>query len=341
MDLQHPQVTYVLPLRSPAPQVDSDFCDYLTFISSVTETIVVDGSEKTVFDQHHRIWGKHIIHVPPDPALATPMGKVGGVMTGVRLASFNRVIIADDDIRYDLQALRSVAEALDGAQVVRPQNYFHPLPWHAVWDSGRTLLNRISGGDWPGTLGVSRSHLLDAGGYDGTAMFENLELVRTIIAAGGRESVLLNTFVERRPSSTTHFLSQRVRQAYDEFARPLRLAIQLLFLPIACAAVISGNEYVLVLSAVFTILLAEIGRRRGGAARVFPFIASVAAPFWILERAVCVWIALGARIIYGGIPYRGTVLRKAATPLRQLRQRLHRSAGLVRSQDQKPLFRSA
>ena len=97
-------------------------------------------------------------HVPPDADLATPMGKVGGVLTGVRLASHERV-----DHRRRRRALRrrdrwrASSRALETADVVRPQNYFEPLPWHARWDTGRMLLNRVTGGDWPGTLGVRRS----------------------------------------------------------------------------------------------------------------------------------------------------------------------------------------
>jgi hypothetical protein len=71
----------------------------------------------------------------------------------------------------------------------------------------------MSGGDWPGTLGVRRSVLMRTGGHDGTAVFENLELVRTVCAAGGRELIPLYLYVARRPSTARHFLSQRVRQA--------------------------------------------------------------------------------------------------------------------------------
>ncbi len=109
------------------------------------------------------------------------------------------------------------------------------MPWHARWDTGRILLNRLTGGDWPGTLAVRRSILRATGGYDGRAMFENLELVRTVIAAGGHERVLLDAFVVRRPATTRHFWSQRVRQAYDELARPARLSVQLVVLPTVVA----------------------------------------------------------------------------------------------------------
>lgn len=341
MDQQRPHITYVLPLRSPAPHADREFCGYLKLISAIAETIVVDGSDQEVFDEHHRSWGTSVVHVRPDPALVTPMGKVGGVLTGVRLASNDKIIIADDDIRYDEEGLRSVGDALEDAQVVRPQNYFSPLPWHALWDSGRILLNRITGGDWPGTLGVSRSYLLGAGGYDGSVMFENLELVRTIIAAGGTERVLLNTLVARRPSTTRHFFSQRVRQAYDEFARPARLVLQLSILPLVIAAAVSGRWRLIGVAAVAAIILAELGRQRGGARRVIPFAASLAAPFWVSERAVCAWIALASRIVYGGIPYRGTVLRKSATPVRELRERLQSRATVLSAERGEPQYRSA
>jgi hypothetical protein len=247
------------------------------------------------------------------------MGKVGGVLTGVRLASNERLIIADDDVRYDDASLRQVADALGTSHVVRPQNYFSPLPWHARWDTGRMLLNRMTGGDWPGTLGVRRSMLRATNGYDGRAMFENLELVRTVLAAGGRERVLFDAYVVRRPSTARHFWSQRVRQAYDELARPPRLAAQLAILPVAALLSAAAGWPAIAAAAALTAAVAEIGRRRAGGRRVFPARASLMAPVWLAERAVCSWLAIGARVALGGVPYRGTILRHAATPMRVLR----------------------
>lgn len=193
-------LTYILPIRSATSRAASDLTPYLRDLATLAEVIVVDGSRSEVFDAHAVAWGTVVRHVAPAVDLATPMGKVGGVLTGLRLASHEHVVIADDDVRYDVPTLHRVSAALLDADVVRPQNYFDPLPWHALWDSGRMLLNRMTGGDWPGTLAVRRSVLRATGGYDGRAMFENLELVRTVRAAGGREVVLLDAFVRRRPS---------------------------------------------------------------------------------------------------------------------------------------------
>ena len=319
-------VSYVLPLKSSTPLTTPEFSDYLRWLASgVNEVIVVDASPDDIFTINHSLWGNLATHVPPATDLITPMGKVGNVLTGVRLARSAVAIIADDDVRYDDKSIAQITVALGAVDVVRPQNYFNPLPWHARWDTGRMLLNRMTGGDWPGTLGVKLSYLRATGGYDGRALFENLELVRTVVAAGGKERALPGVYVLRRPSTARHFWSQRIRQAYDEMARPARLVSQLAILPIVIALIIAGRWTALAFSVVAIVVMAEFGRRREGGRRFFPASGSLFAPVWVAERAVCSWLALLARILLGGVPYRGTILRHAATPLRVLRARYQES----------------
>ena len=338
------EATYILPIKTSRPLPVADFTGYLRWLSlTVREVIVVDGSPDEVFAAHRQQWEDPIRHVPPDPELRTPMGKVGNVMTGIRLASCERLVIADDDVRYDRESLSRIVAALDVVDVARPQNYFDPMPWHARWDTGRVLLNRMTGGDWPGTLAVRRAVLRATSGYDGNAMFENLELVRTVLAVGGREASYPDIYVLRRPSSARHFWSQRIRQAYDEIARPHRLLIQLAVLPITIALIIGAHWIILASIGFAVIALAELGRRRAGGTRVFPASASFFALAWLAERAVCAWLALLSRLLLGGVPYRGTVLRLAANPLRVLRAR-HRQVvenDISAASDHTPRYRSA
>ena len=210
---------------------------------------------------------------------------------------------------------------------MRPQNYFDELPWHARWDTARSLLNRVFTGDpafpvgdFPGTLAVRRSTLLATGGYDGDALFENLELMRTIRAAGGRVVTPLDLYVARRPPSATHFFSQRVRQAYDDFAIPARIGTFLALLPIAAHSSRRGRVDRLFLGALASVLLAEIGRRRAGGATRFPVTGSLLAPVWLAERSLSSWLALVAKL-RGGVLYGDRRLRHSATPLGRLRRR--------------------
>ena len=64
-------------------------------------------------------------------------------------------------------------------------------------------------------------------GYDGDVLFENLELIRTVTAGGGHVVDEPALFIRRRPSTFTRFLEQRPRQAYDDWAEPLRFAFSL------------------------------------------------------------------------------------------------------------------
>lgn len=314
-------LSYVLPIRRTTADADRELVGYLRWLARWCDVVVVDGSAPDVFAAHGQAWPASVRHLPPDPDVGFAMGKVDGVVTGVRHAHHERVVVADDDVRYDLVGLRRVAALLDEAAVVRPQNYFAPLPWHAYWDTGRTLLNRCFGGDWPGTLGVRRSALLATGGYDGDVMFENLELTRTVEAAGGRLVTPLDLYVRRLPPTTRHFLDQRVRQAYDEFARPARMGAFLTLLPAVCRLVARGRWAPLAGGAVGVAALAEVGRRRAGGTAVFPAAASACAPLWLAERAVCCWLAVGSRLRWGGVRYGAGVIPRAATPRRSLRRR--------------------
>jgi hypothetical protein len=224
-------------------------------------------------------------------------------------------------VRYTLDGLEDVVAGLRSADVVVPQNYFDPVPWHAKWDTGRTLLNRMTGGDFPGTLGVRASRLRAAGGYDGNVMFENLELMRTVEAVGGTCRRLPAVYVRRLPPSSRHFVGQRVRQAYDELARPARLSVWLLAGPLV-VNVLRRRPWIAPPLVAACVGLAEAGRRRHGGRRYFPWTASLMAPLWVCERAVCVWLALGARM-QGGVRYRGRRIRCAAHSPTELRARQH------------------
>ncbi|HEV2894293.1 MAG TPA: glycosyltransferase family 2 protein, partial [Actinomycetota bacterium] len=229
------EASYVLPLRRDRDPAGPELVAYLRELAGLAEVVVVDGSPGPVWRAHHDAFGDRVAHLRPDPGLTFRNGKVNGVLTGLAAAGHEAVVLADDDVRYDPATLRRLVGLLEEADLVRPQNYFAPLPWHARLDTARTLLNRVAGGDFPGTLGVRRSLVLGAGGYDGDVLFENLELLRTVRAAGGTVLTPLDLYVRRLPPDTGHFLGQRVRQAYDELARPARLAASLALLPGAAA----------------------------------------------------------------------------------------------------------
>ena len=327
---RRPGLSYVLPLRRWEDEPLGDLVEYLESLAEEpgVEVLVVDGSPEALFARHRAAWGAFVTHMPVRRDSAGGYDKVNGVLTGIRAARSEHVVIADDDVRYSGTALREMARRLEHADLVRPQNYFDPLPWHARWDTARTLINRSVAYDFPGTLGVRRSTLLGAGGYDANVLFENLELIRTVEVAGGVVCNSRDLYVRRLPPSAAHFWSQRIRQAYDSFAQPARLAIELSLLPWATRAVVRRRFASLAVGAAAAVGMAEAGRRRAGGTTVFPASCSLFAPAWTTERAVCIWLAVWSRLRHGGMPYAGTTLVKAANSPRTLRRRL--GAGVPR-----------
>jgi hypothetical protein len=331
-------VSYVLPLRWTEPGPIEKLAAYLRGIGDeVEEVLLVDGSPPAIFERHAAALQGIARHLRPHADLDFRMGKVNGVVTGVRECSHERIVLADDDVRYEPAVLRRLAALLEEADLVRPQNYFDELPWHARWDTARSLLNRVFTGDpafpvgdFPGTLAVRRSAFLASGAYDGDALFENLELMRTICAAGGAVLTPLDLYVARRPPNTEHFLSQRVRQAYDDFAMPARLGAFLAVGPLSMGLVLGGRGRWLGAAAAASIGVAELGRRRAGGAERFPASGALLAPAWLAERAVCSWLALGARL-RGGVRYGDGRLPLAANSMRRLRRRYAESGTNVSS----------
>ncbi len=334
-----PDAEYILPLRWTEDSGLAELSDYLRQLVRWIPVTVADGSDPVLHAQHRAAFPAAVRHIRPDGPFGPDTGavngestrqnrrqpgngKVAGVMAGVRASRAPFLVLADDDVRYTREALAAVVHHLKSADVVRPQNYFASLPWHARWDTARTLINRAWSADYPGTLGVRREALLATGGYAGV-LFENLELIRTIKAAGGSERILPDLFVARRPPTARHFLRQRVRQAYDDFAQPRRLAAELALLPAAAAALILPGKVrgtALCGLAAAAIATAEIGRRRHNGTAVFPASAPWFAPLWALERASCVWLALAYRWT-GGCPYAGGRIRTAAHSEAKLRRR--------------------
>src|ERR1700710_648176 len=207
--------SYLVPIRWADGTDRDDLAAHLARIAATgAEVIVVDGSEPSVFAADREAFAPHVVaHLAPDLDLRFRNGKVAGVITAARRASHEALVIADDDVRYDPATLARIVALLADHDLVRPQNFFAPLPWHARWDTARTLLNRAFGRDYPGTLAVRRSRLLEIGGYDGDVLFENLELILTVAAAGGSEAAPLDLYVRRLPPSSPPLLRPRGRPA--------------------------------------------------------------------------------------------------------------------------------
>lgn len=311
--------TYLLPIRRVrADGVEAEaFAEYFRGLGRAgCEVLVVDGSPPEVFEAHARAWAGACRHVGVDPKYKYLNGKVNGVHTGVDLARCERIVLADDDIRYTADDIARACALLERHEMIRPQNYLAPLPPWARTESARMLINRgtLRAGDYPGTCAFRRSTCLRVGHYDGDVLFDNEEIVRHFALSGADVLCATDFFILKRPPTFAKWMEQRPRQAYEDFVMwgktalfaSLIPAALLLGLLVGAGAALAFVGFV----ALAATLVALRGLLRDHAYRFFPAQTALYAPLWVLERALSVYWAFYWRARYGGYPFGAALLSK-------------------------------
>ena len=316
---QEVDCSFIVPIRRVKidPFEVKQLADYFKLLRLAgCEVLIVDGSPRPVFEAHNRSWKNFSRHVAPDPKYTYLNGKVNGVHTGVDLASCERIILADDDIRYSASDVKRMCGLLDDFEMVRPQNFIAPLPWWARLESARILINRgvLRAGDYPGTCGFHRSTMLRVGPFDGDVLFDNEEIVRHFALNGVDINYALDFFVLKRPPTFRKWLEQRPRQAYEDFVMRTKTAAFLSVLPITLGLSFLVNVryaiFLLALLSLVSIILSSRGILRNAAYRFFSISSPLFAPLWILERSLSVYWALYWWGRYGGYPFGKKLLSK-------------------------------
>ena len=311
--------TYLLPIRraSFSASETAELVDYFRTLTNAGLTVlIVDGSSTQVFQQHHEAWNSLSRHEKVDRSFGYLNDKVNGIHTGVNLATTEKIILGDDDIRYAPAQIDRVCELLDDFEVVRPQNFLAPLPWWARMEAARMLINRatLRIADYPGTCAFRRETMLRVGHYDGDVLFDNEELIRHFARAGASINYATNLFVQKRPPRFRKWIEQRPRQAYEDFGMRAKTALffslPILALAIGLASGMKGFLLYLLSLCLISTALAVAGRFRGTASQYFPWSVCLFAPLWIIERSFSTYWALYWHFTHGGYPFGDKILSK-------------------------------
>ncbi|MFN2541746.1 MAG: glycosyltransferase [Chthoniobacterales bacterium] len=322
--------TYLLPIRSAGfSEVGAaELREYMSILAEAScEVIVIDGSSPEVFAQHHRAWCDVCRHEPVDRRFNYLNDKVNGVHTGVALATSDKIVLADDDIRYRKIDIEKMRALLDDFEVARPQNYLVTsassrcsakhgqdarvtLSIWAKMEAGRMLINRatLRTADYPGTCGFRRQTLQRAGEYDGDVLFDNEELIRHFARSGARICYANDFFVAKVPPSFRKWLEQRPRQAYEDFGLRFKTILFASLLPLGIGIAMIDPRWLSIF--LLSILVASAGWLRGAARKYFPLHVCLFAPLWICERTLSTYWAFYWWIARGGYPFGDRVLKK-------------------------------
>jgi hypothetical protein len=296
--------TYVVALAASSSRLDlRPLAEYLSTLTVAgCEVIVLDASD--AIDDHRRVlrWvARHVtVHEPIDV-----------VRAAASVASCEKVIVANENVRYNIADLTELCALLDAHEVVEAQDYLEPLPWWGGIDAGRMLVHRgiDPHPDCGGTFGFRRAVLRGLRGFDATGAADP---VRTLSLHGAEVVSAADLFVRRCPPPLDEWLRERPREADHDFDVPAKSAFFFALIPMALLLALLGGGRVAIgytgAVAFASIVLAVRGRIGAGA--FFPLRACFFAPLWVIERSVSVYWALLQRV-------RGGVVEVQAVPAAQ------------------------
>ena len=290
---------YVVALPPETRGLDlRPFAEYLSTLGVAgCEVIVLDSTDDV--DEHRRSlrWvARHVAVYEP----------IDVVRTAADIASCDKIIIAGENVRYNVADLTELCALLDAHEVVEAQDYLEPMPWWGGIDAGRMLVHRgiDPHPDRGATFGFRRSILRGLRGFDATG---STDPVRVLALHGAEVTSASELFVRRCPPQLGKWLRERPREADLDFDVPAKSAFFFALIPMAILLTLMGGGRLAIgyTSAVAFASIVIAVRGRMGAGAFFPLRACLFAPLWVLERSVSVYWALLQRV-------RGDVVERPA-----------------------------
>lgn len=294
----HPdrRCAYVIALeRSEGAASDlASLAGYLSNLGVIgCEVIVVDGSPREIFEENRRVLRWVARHITPRMAHRHPPG-IDPVAAAIDFAAHEKVIVADEAVRYTACDVDHLCDLLDLHEVVVPQDYLDPLPWWGGIEAGRMLVHRgiepIGDG---GTFGFRKSAVRGLRAIDVQSEGAE-EPLRRLGMRGAEVFAAHDVFVRREPPQLNEWLRERARTADAELSMPVRSAIFFGLIPMALLLAMLGGFGIAggYASAIALASLVLALRGRSGAGAFFPLRACLYAPVWVLERSISVYWAL-------------------------------------------------
>src|SRR5437870_936930 len=124
--------TYLVILENnQSPLTDlRELAEYLSFVSICDfDVVAVDGSPLPFFERNRRVLRWVARHIAARAQHRGISGAIDPVRAAIDVAGCERIIIADERVRYCEESLEDMCALLELHEVVEPQDYFDPMPW--------------------------------------------------------------------------------------------------------------------------------------------------------------------------------------------------------------------
>lgn len=286
---QNQRCTYVVPIARDEGSAEDlrPFSEYLSSLNVAgCDVVVLDASprEQAAENRNALRWVSR--HVVVDAGFDL-------LRTAASIATCDKIIVAAEDVRYNVADLSELCVLLDVHEFVEPREYLDPLPWWGGIDAGRMLLQRGIGAmpERSATFGFRRTAMRVPRGIQCT---EVTDAARTLALCGTDVRPAHDLFVRRCPPALREWVRRRPLQRDHDADAASRTAFFFALLPAALLLALLGGTHALAGCAGAMGLASVVVALRGraGAGAFFPLRACFFAPLWIVERSLSIHWAL-------------------------------------------------
>ncbi|MGE5403022.1 MAG: hypothetical protein ACM3S2_21690 [Ignavibacteriales bacterium] len=286
--------TYIFLIRrnsAPGDEIQ-ELAGYFRMLNSLgCEVLVVDSSPLDVFAGFEGAWYYLCRHVKVDSRFHYLSDKLNSICTGADLATCEKIIVAEDDVRYSPADILRMCEMLEDFDLVRPQNYISPLQWWSRMESVHTLMNRavFPGGDYSNTLAFLNTAFKKHCHFGKSSYYDSDDIIMQFALRRAKICYALDFLILKKSPSLSCWRDQMFQNIFDNFDFSLRTVLLLLLIPVGILlALFAGPKTALIYSTAVilsSITVAFMGRHRGGR-QFYPIGLLVYAPLWLLDVVI-------------------------------------------------------
>lgn len=313
------QVDVVIPLRAHSRQhafsVITRLCSMRKFKN--VRIIVTDNSHPDIqrwLDE--TCFGLDIVFIAnqwPDREVNKKMLNLHKSLSYLRAS---KIIVLDDDSSLPEETLHQIAESLEGYDYVRTAVRFEILDLFNIIDLCGLFITNTTCADrqfW-GIQAMSRKAIDALADVDKSTVFDELTVYRHLTRRAATSDYLNHAYIISHCNrSSSEFIGQRLRYAYENLAYPCRTAVFMSVYPLLFGSGLvdglHGLGWVLTLVSMFAIVLSLIGWASTRRAHRHTITINAIAPIWLFIQAAFIWLA--ALLSLGkGVHFSQTRLRR-------------------------------
>jgi hypothetical protein len=241
------------------------------------------------------------------------------IKSGLKVATGEVIILADDDVELSIESIREIADKIEPNTIMRPMVALNPATLMNYIDQSSIFVVNTTCRDrqfW-GILGFHSSMKLHALEAPEDTLFDELSLFRALSPSFVQSEYRTYVVIPCRLDRTVEkFLEQRVRYAYENLAYPLRTVAFATIIPILWASAYGFSFGVAAMFAgvgvAVSIAIALLGWLEYGEPAGLPMTPCFVAPIWVLCQAIFVWPAIFMVSFRRGVLFSGAKLYRAA-----------------------------